>query len=982
MIIAGIKEGGTEFQYFDGYLDTFYKSTFGVQEVERYPWDPSQAPTGWDTATQGTPDYVISRLPEYVIDSYRDKNGKLTEASIRKNLGGSALDIEPRTGHRYSLAKIEYSDSGVIDEAGLFKDGRPVFLDSLFEWKDQADLNIKREIDRLEQKFLAEFGGSKPKGRQIGISAGKLSNNSKTRLLQKAMNLYIDSGEKTPHLKFVRKYMHELEGKKKLTNIEKDRLAIIKRMLEMTEEEKAFADNEIRDWYNDMYMFAQERGILDTYVEGYVRRAWKVPKDHKIAGAAVPQQTAGTFSNFKITTPRAKQRSFASIIDAWRDDQGWTLKNDAVMTNLSNYMNEINEVATNKRFINYMQGLKDADGDGVITDDISEKQAAAKGLVELHARGFTKPFQKIYARPDVANVLNNVTESGVSDLWSVVGIKALTTMNAMIKGMVLSISAFHHFAGVRSWEFGVHGGKLNPVTAFKQGLKKVETKEEMVVKTNHGTYSLGPIADYLIRNGLTIGKVQDWDQAMLAGDKSLIEGFLAHRTSDVARRALEFKRSVRHGRERWTRSLFNRFFAGLKVEAGAVELAHAIRVAEKKQKRGLTEAELKAEAVKVGRLINADFGGLHLKRMGRNMNMQKIAQLLLLAPDWTESNFRTVLGMIPGLNTGINHVIGDFKPPAGMSSVYRKFWTGISLKMLGTYLIAYLATYAVADEDDQEIIANNLTKDFSSVDDVLKARWAKVPLEPWINLFRKEDERVRENQHGINLGGHFFDILKLWEPGKLAMHKGSPVVRNITSLVSGKDWKGEPFTEVQDIPEKGLTGNSFDREGNFFRRLPSWLITQVTGSMPIYGQSVGGVLAELVTTGEPDYWNLSHAAGIDIRSRRNANPTLDEYTEINSEVNAIERDIKEAKTAKNKEAEKVAKQKRTDYRFNYNRTKSRLGYAKKRLGIVNKKIKVLTLKEKLGKELNAEETKRLKDLEAQKQKIMEQFLEVVKRSKR
>jgi hypothetical protein len=55
MIIAGIKEGGREFQYFDGYLDGFYKNTFGVQEVERYPWDPSQAPTGWDTSYTGYP---------------------------------------------------------------------------------------------------------------------------------------------------------------------------------------------------------------------------------------------------------------------------------------------------------------------------------------------------------------------------------------------------------------------------------------------------------------------------------------------------------------------------------------------------------------------------------------------------------------------------------------------------------------------------------------------------------------------------------------------------------------------------------------------------------------------------------------------------------------------------------------------------------------------------------------------------------------
>jgi hypothetical protein len=38
---------------------------------------------------------------------------------------------------------------------------------------------------------------------------------------------------------------------------------------------------------------------------------------------------------------------------------------------------------------------------------------------------------------------------------------------------------------------------------------------------------------------------------------------------------------------------------------------------------------------------------------------------------------------------------------------------------------------------------------------------------------------------------------------------------------------------------------------------------------------------------------------------------------------------------------------------------------------------VLTIKQKLGKELNAEETKRLKNLEDQKQAVIEKFLEVV-----
>ena len=48
-------------------------------------------------------------------------------------------------------------------------------------------------------------------------------------------------------------------------------------------------------------------------------------------------------------------------------------------------------------------------------------------------------------------------------------------------------------------------------------------------------------------------------------------------------------------------------------------------------------------------LINDDFGGLHLQRMGRNPTWQHILRLFLLAPDWTESNVRTMVKAINAL---------------------------------------------------------------------------------------------------------------------------------------------------------------------------------------------------------------------------------------------------------------------------------------------------------------------------------------------
>jgi hypothetical protein len=909
-----------------------------------------------------------------VVDSYRDKNGKLTEATIRKNLGGSELDLEPRTGHRYSLAKIEYSDSAAHDEAGLTgPDGQPNFLNRLFEWKDQADLNIQREINRLEQEFLEMFGGRKLGSKLVPGSMNKLSNNAQTRLLQKAMNLYIDSGEKTPHLKFVRKYMHELNAKKKLTNVERDRLDIINRMLEMTEDEKAWADNNIRPWYDEMYEFAKERGILDTYVESYVSRAWKVPKGYDVVGAANTEQTAGSFSNFKITTPHAEQRQLKSIVDGWRKGTDWTLKNDALLTNLHTYMDQINEVATNLRFINYMKEMVDENGDGLIREDLTDQKAREIGYVQLSAKGFAAPMKKIYARKDIAGPINKVTMSGTSDMWNVPGLLALQKINAMVKGSILSLSMFHHLAGVRSWEFGVKKGlKLNAVKAYKDGLNKIEQMTE----TDPGGYKLGPTADFLIKHGLTIGKIQDWDQSVLAGEKSLIESILSGRKSGVSRSLLNLKRTARHGREMWTRSLFGRLFAGLKVEAASLELAHNIKVAERQKGEALTSAELAEIGRKTSRIINADFGGLHLRRMGRNMDLQKFAQLLLLAPDWTESNFRTVTGMM-GMNKWINKMISDFPAPAGMQKAYAKFWFGVGVKLMAGYALAVAATMAVGDEEDREKYAELLKHSFTSWEGFRKAKWAGIPLDPWLNRIPGHEKDTEWT--GFRLGGHFFDILKVMEPDKLIKHKVSPMIRTLETLATGTDWKGAPIVGIDEMLKTGkiVSDNPFERERNFFNRLIPTAAYEVRAAMPIFAQEG---LRQL--QGEAYLSEFGRAAGVDIRPMRIPNLELDEYTEIKSEISAIERDIKEAKTAKNKEAEKIAKQKRKDFRFDYNKTKSRLGYAKKRISKINSKIKVLTIKQKLGKELNAEETKRLKNLEDQKQAVIEKFLEVVKRSKR
>ena len=94
-------------------------------------------------------------------------------------------------------------------------------------------------------------------------------------LLQKAMNLYVDSGT-GKNLEKVEAYVRKLAGQKKLTNREKQQLDVMDRMLNMTDEERAWADDRIRPYYEDLFKFAQENKLIDTQIDNYVKRSWKM----------------------------------------------------------------------------------------------------------------------------------------------------------------------------------------------------------------------------------------------------------------------------------------------------------------------------------------------------------------------------------------------------------------------------------------------------------------------------------------------------------------------------------------------------------------------------------------------------------------------------------------------------------------------------------------------------------------------------------
>ncbi|MBI9087535.1 MAG: hypothetical protein JEZ11_28360, partial [Desulfobacterales bacterium] len=358
--------------------------------------------------------------------------------------------------------------------------------------------------------------------------------------------------------------------------------------------------------------------------------------------------------------------------------------------------------------------------------------------------------RRLYAPAELARMINKMT-AGDKLFWDTPGLKAISRLNQSLKSWILLSSFFHHMAGARSWMFGVqHGwrktvenangqdvetGGWNPVSAHKMGLRKIEERHPLI--------TLG------IKNGLTLGEIQDWGEHQLRNEKGLAETLTRKMGLEPAAKVLG---NLGHAREKFADSLFKKFFAGLKAEAFVIEFVHELQ---KAQDRHLKQAlpggvDENAVAERVARLINADFGGLHLKRMGRNPTLQNLSRIALLAPDWTESNFRTVTGMIPGLNKWINHAVGDIPGPEGMDRIYRNFWGRIALRVA---LATILAQLMLNGPDDTE----KFWKEQAGSNRFGKFRWTEVDITKLYKALGIETK----GRKTFSIGGHFFDPLKL-----------------------------------------------------------------------------------------------------------------------------------------------------------------------------------------------------------------------------
>lgn len=673
--------------------------------------------------------------------------------------------------------------------------------------------------------------------------------------IDQAIHIYLDTKRNPEHFD---EYYEDL-------NPEQKRIADLSKTIEDDTTLSLIAkyiDNE----YKKIGTLALEQGVIFNVIDNYVSRAWKIEKGF----------STDALQKFKTKSRHAKHRVFETILEG--QAKGLELQITGASNNLNTLKDEIARVVEDKQLLKQMEGMTYRDTEAPLISDIP-----LEGYKEIEHPNFTKWFPKgyikggkvspiyggsnirlqkryavekegakratklfddeqaakdyikdledpelysiaernqiwerrnLYAPEEVAKSLNKIL--GTSKLKGLPGIDTLTKYNALFKAWILQTSFFHHLAFMRSYLLGTRHKSLkewNINKARKAGLKSIK--------------EMTPEIELLVRNGLTLGKMQDWAEDILRTEQTIF-GKIMDKMGPVPKAV---KDKINALRERQATFLFQNFGAGLKAQAALIEYRNALKEH--------PEMEPKDRAKMVANLINDDFGGLHLGRLERNPTTQHIFRLLALAPDWTESNVRT---MIKAFKSGGKEE----------TELYRRFWASVLTKGIVATVLANILMGLGDDEDAVE--------KFKETWEEGNFKWLAVDITP---IYRALGGKTEARKY-FSLFGHFKDPMKfIFHPVRSAHHKGSVIYKTFHEAMAGTDWKGHRFTTIPEllgIDDKGfyLTNTADhkigDPKGGKLRgksvtfggkkgpiapdQFASYLISQIKGVQPIQIQNL------------------------------------------------------------------------------------------------------------------------------------------------
>lgn len=557
---------------------------------------------------------------------------------------------------------------------------------------------------------------------------------------------------------------------------------------------------------------AENAGILKATIENYTARIWRRPtRAQDKAGA---KEANLSLKQFRLKTDRAKRRTLESILHGWSLGKELRIQGATIAQNMTR--SELAQTRFTQRLVDEAQEL------GVMSTKREQGfvQSTIPGLrkwewigsaenAKIYSRNVFFSVTRmlptetvegdlwqevpLYVEKDMARRLNAVF--GRSVLFDIPGVTAFTKFNSIFKHLVLFYSFFHHQAFGRSSILGSRS--INIIKSYREGQKAIE--------------GFTPELRELVRAGMTLGEVRDWDEMLLKERTRIGEKI------DRIPMAKQIRAYLFDLRDRSTDFLFKRLGANLKAQTALLDYAHLLQKHHKRLEAGtLTRHELAKEAANIA---NNDFGGLHLGRLQRNPSIQHAMQLLLLAPDWTESNIRSMVDTLSPQIGAVKKLLGreeaDFDRNI-RAEVARAFWFRIIAKVtIANVLFNYvMAALDDAEKDDKDLTTSKkFVRNYQAAWKEGRLRWLDVDITP---IYRALGGRTQKRKW-FSLIGHFRDPIKfLVDPRKSGKHKSSIAAKIAFEFESGTDWAGRSFTtwrELLGIDDKGLYKVS--RKGKF-----------------------------------------------------------------------------------------------------------------------------------------------------------------------
>jgi hypothetical protein len=583
--------------------------------------------------------------------------------------------------------------------------------------------------------------------------------------------------------------------------------AVIERAQSLSPDQQVLADQIIAE--NKAFgIEAMEAGIIRNFKENYSALLWK-------KGDFPSQKKA----RFTISTPRARQRTLPSLIEGWA--KGMELEVPGAIEAQMLTRQQIAQVIHDRNLItlgfkskvftpartdkNTHQVKHPNFAKWVWTGEVGTEVEVKKPAetVEEKVREvlvgeevkYVKPAKvygkdifmdsdgNMYKRSDMytdkktAKYLNNAL--GSSELFNIKGVGEILKYNQVLKHAVLTISGFHYFAFTRSYMLASRG--LNPVKGYREGCDLVLGKK--------------PGIDQLVQGGLTLGDQIGLD---IAAER---EATRVGKLVDKVPMASWIRRSLINLSRANSSFLFNKYGTYLKANAAYLDYQHQLKKHANQLRNGeITEHDI---AKRVATVYNADFGGLNLQRIGRNPTLQALHRAVSLAPDWTESNVRTMVGAFKRGDEG---------------SIYRGMWGRVLMKGVGATILANFGTAVLDDEED-------FLSQYKKAWNKGNLRYLDVDV---TSVYRTFGGKSAGRKY-LSVIGHFRDPIKfVITPPRSAKGKMSMLARMGWEMGSGQDWRGRTFTSFGELAKSGQATRykPFKSGPIGWEQAPSYIIKQ------------------------------------------------------------------------------------------------------------------------------------------------------------